>query len=337
MSIIKNPSKLDIALVVIARNESRCIARCLMSAKNFVQRMIVLDTGSTDETIAIAQSCGAEVYRFTWNDDFAAARNAALSYANADWHLIMDADEWLESGGEALHLAAQGLPQIGIVQIINDYEIDGVSSQDNAWLPRLLPKGVIYKGRIHEQPVSNLNRNRLAIRIKHDGYDKPQLEKKRHRNHSLLLKELEIAPEDPYILYQLGKNYEVYKDFTQAAHYYSKSIELAPKNAAYLHPLSIRLLFCLSKANQLEQAIMQAQTMMDQWSESPDFFFTVGNLMLDWAILNPETAYSQWLPMAEAAWLRCLAIGERPDLEGSVVGRGSFLAEYNLSVIQQNS
>ncbi len=323
----------ELALVVIARNESRCIARCLQSAKNFVDRMIVLDTGSTDDTVAIAEACGAQVYSFIWNDDFSAARNAALAFANTDWHLIMDADEWLESGGELLRFAAQSSPQIGIVQILNQYDADGVIAHDNAWVPRFLPKGVSYKGRIHEQPVSNLARVRLSVRLGHDGYSKTQLEKKRHRNQSLLLQALALAPDDPYVLYQLGKDYEVYSDFSQASNYYLKAIELAPKHAVYQHALSVRLLYCLSKSDQLEQAIIRAQTMMEQWSESPDFFFTVGNLMLDWAILNPEDAYSQWLPMAETAWLRCLEIGERPDLEGSVVGRGSFLAANNLAVI----
>ena len=323
----------ELALVVIARNESRCIARCLTSAKDFVDRIVVLDTGSTDDTVAKSEACGAEVYRFTWNDDFAEARNAALNLANADWHLIMDADEWIESGGEALRINAGGLPQIGIIQILNEFEIDGVSAQDNAWIPRFLPKGVTYEGRIHEQPISKLQRVRLPIRIGHDGYSRSQLEKKRNRNQALLLKELALTPEDPYVLYQLGKDYEVYSDFSQAADYYLRAIELAPKNVIYLHSLSVRLLFCLSKSDQLEQAIIRAQTMMEQWSESPDFFFTLGNLMLDWAILNPVDAYSQWLPMAETAWLRCLEIGERPDLEGSVVGRGSFLAANNLAVI----
>jgi hypothetical protein len=61
----------------------------------------------------------------------------------------------------------------------------------------------------------------------------------------------------------------------------------------------------------------------------------VGNLFLDRAIAQPRTAAVESLPMVEQAWLRCLAIGERPDLEGSVVGRGSFLAAHNLAVLYE--
>ena len=68
-----------IALVLIARNESRAIERCLASVRPWVDEMIVLDTGSVDDTPAIAARCGARVTHFTWIDDFAAARNAALA------------------------------------------------------------------------------------------------------------------------------------------------------------------------------------------------------------------------------------------------------------------
>jgi glycosyltransferase involved in cell wall biosynthesis len=91
----------DVALVVIARNEARCIARCLRSARGAVSRMLVLDPGSTDDTPAIAAACGAQVHHATWSDDFSMARNTALELAQADWNLILDADEWIESGAQA--------------------------------------------------------------------------------------------------------------------------------------------------------------------------------------------------------------------------------------------
>ena len=92
----------DLALLVIARNEAKGIARCLRSAQPYVRRMVVLDTGSTDDTVRSARACGAQVHQEPWRDDFAWARNRALELADADWSLFLDADEWLESGGESL-------------------------------------------------------------------------------------------------------------------------------------------------------------------------------------------------------------------------------------------
>ena len=60
--------------------------------------MVVLDTGSVDDTPEIAARCGARVAHFTWIDDFSAARNAALALTDADWCLVLDADEWLVDG-----------------------------------------------------------------------------------------------------------------------------------------------------------------------------------------------------------------------------------------------
>src|SRR4051794_7642346 len=83
-----------VALVMIARDEARCIERCLASVRAHVDEMLVLDTGSTDGTPELARCAGARVASFAWCDDFAAARNAALVLADADWSLVLDADEW---------------------------------------------------------------------------------------------------------------------------------------------------------------------------------------------------------------------------------------------------
>src|SRR6202000_2094035 len=88
-----NPYK--VALVMIARNEAARIVRALASVANSVDELVVLGTGSTDATVALARSAGARVAHFDWCDDFAAARNAALALADADWNVVGDADEWI--------------------------------------------------------------------------------------------------------------------------------------------------------------------------------------------------------------------------------------------------
>src|SRR5262245_31354097 len=77
-----------LALVMIARDEARCIERCLASVRAHVDEMVLLDTGSSDGTPEIARAAGARVGSFAWCDDFAAARNAALELADADWSLV---------------------------------------------------------------------------------------------------------------------------------------------------------------------------------------------------------------------------------------------------------
>jgi len=74
---------------------------------------------------------------------------------------------------------------------------------------------------------------------------------------------------------------------------------------------------------------------MPHWSESPDFFFALGDVLLDWAATRPEHG-ARLLPMIESSWLRALEIGEQPALQDSVRGRGSFLAAHNLAVLHES-
>lgn len=86
---------MSISLCMIVKNEEKALPKCLKSVKHFVDEMIVLDTGSTDNTVKVAQNFGAKVYRFQWCNDFSAARNESLKYVKGDWILVLDADETL--------------------------------------------------------------------------------------------------------------------------------------------------------------------------------------------------------------------------------------------------
>lgn len=327
-----------LALVVIARNEARCIARCLQSAQGLVDEMIVLDTGSTDATVDIATRLGARVGHFTWTDDFSAARNAALALSTARWNLVLDADEWIEAPADRQGLAAAmaaPTPFLGVLPVVSEFDLQGSVERATSWIPRLLPRGVRYRGRIHEQPVSKLGRRQLPLTILHDGYRQQALDQKKGRNEALLLKALDEAPTDPYLLYELGKNYEVYDDYPRAVARYRQALAGSRPGDAFRHDLVVRTIFSMKKAQQYEAAIQFAEEEMPNWQHSPDFFFALGDLLLDWANLNPASAMEELLPMVEASWCKCLEIGEQPALAGAVAGRGSYLAAYNLAVLYE--
>src|ERR1700735_3067517 len=86
-----------VSLCIIARNEAANLAACLAPLLPLVHETIVVDTGSTDGTQAIATQHGARVFDFPWCDDFAAARNESLRYATGDWILWMDADDRVDA------------------------------------------------------------------------------------------------------------------------------------------------------------------------------------------------------------------------------------------------
>ena len=76
---------------MIVRNEEARLAGCLASVREFADEMVVVDTGSTDATIAVAEAAGARVEQVEWPGDFAPARNTALTFLNGDWVLVLDA------------------------------------------------------------------------------------------------------------------------------------------------------------------------------------------------------------------------------------------------------
>jgi glycosyltransferase involved in cell wall biosynthesis len=327
-----------LALVMIAKDEAGAIARALESARPHVDRMIVLDTGSADDTREIARACGAEVHDFAWCDDFAAARNAALAHSDADWNLILDADEWIEGGAEALGaqtLPAKGDGFLGEARIASRMDATGAEGVSGGWIARVLPAGIGYAGRIHEQPVSQLPTLRLPLVIGHDGYTAANLARKGDRNETLLMREIEEAPGDPYLWFQLAKEHQARGRAPQAAHCFIEAHRLAPPDARYRHSLVVRALMALKADGRLRDALDLADAEVDHWLDSPDFYFVVGDLYLEAASREPERAMADLLPIAESAWKRCLEIGERPDLDGAVAGRGGYMAAHNLSVFYE--
>ncbi|OWQ91292.1 hypothetical protein CDN99_08935 [Roseateles aquatilis] len=329
-------------LVVIARDEAATLPRLLSSVRPHVDDMLVLDTGSTDETVRLAQQAGARVAFFPWIDDFAAARNAALDAAGADWHLVLDADEWLigAGGGVALDALRHTAPDfVGTIAL--DDRFDGGTARSR--LSRVLPGPVRYAGRIHEQPVHRLPVRPLDIHVAHDGYLPERLQVKQGRNEQLLRAALMDEPGNAYLWYQLGKDLSVYERFAEAeaafanaADRWTAAASIAPSGPVeapgWWGDLVARRLFALKSTKRHADGLVFAETQLQICADSPDFFFALGDVLLDWAADEPDNA-DALLPMIEDAWRRCLELGERPGQAGAVSGRGSHLAAHNLALL----
>ncbi|WP_377161325.1 glycosyltransferase [Roseateles sp. UC29_93] len=321
-------------LVVIARNEAATIARLLTSVRPFVDELLVMDTGSTDDTLRLAEAAGARVVHFRWIDDFAAARNAALDAAGADWHVVLDADEWLigEGSGAALEALRSTAPEfVGTITLQDHF--DGGTAQSR--LSRVLPGRIRYTGRIHEQPAHELPVRALDIHVAHDGYLPERLHVKQGRNERLLRAAVDEDPANPYLWYQLGKDFSVYDRFADAEAAFVNAVDRLtslPLPPAWWNDLVARRLFGLKSLKRHADGLVFAETQLQRCGDSPDFFFALGDLLLDWAADQPQQAEAL-IPMIEGAWRRCLEIGERPDQPGAVEGRGSHLAAYNLALL----
>ncbi|NDB66453.1 MAG: glycosyltransferase [Methylocystaceae bacterium] len=320
-----------LAMVMIARNEQNNIIRALESVRPFVDDMIVLDTGSTDQTALCASHAGARVFDFRWCDDFSIARNAALDHSHAEWNFVLDADEYIVQGGHLLkNLLSSSCDFVGAIAIDSAYGSSSEKQQVRNWLTRILPGHIRYTGRVHEQPDHCLPIIQLPVHCRHDGYLTEIRTHKKGRNENLLLLEIDQNPDDPYLHYQMGKEKEVNKDFIQALNFYKKSLDfLDTKFADWHRDLILRTLFCMKMTKNFESGLKLAFQWKDVLYNLPDYHFVLGDFYLDMALASPEQA-DTILPLIEGHWLRCLEIGEKPEIDGCVMGRGSILAEHNL-------
>lgn len=322
---------MKINLVMIAKNEERSLQRCLEAAKPLVDEMILADTGSSDRTAEIAREMGAKVVSFPWVNDFSAARNFALEQSDADWNLILDADEYVRDySREKLEKELSGRSGLwlgGIIRYDEYPDGEGVSTSTSV-LPRILPKGVRYCGIIHEQPEGNYPCYGLSLEVDHDGY---MVEDKGERNLAYLRQAVSDYPGDGYYQFQLASTLRNLKRLEESLPYFRKFYRLAARKDAYRAGgivLYLYTLLDLGEMNCLDEAgriIEKEERTLGNWS---DFCFVCGLFYMK-RVLSDVQRYLSLLPNIERCYLRCLSLGERPEL-GGVVGTGSFKAAYNL-------
>lgn len=316
-----------IALVMIVKNEERCLKRCLDSARSLVDEMIIVDTGSQDNTAEIARQAGAKVYTYAWRNDFAAARNYALSLSHADWNLVLDADEYISSGSRAdIASFLESNPCLGDIYRRDVYLENGEKSYCKIRISRILPKGIGYKGTIHEQVDSRLPCVLLPILVEHDGY--LQTGEKEKRNLPYLLRELETDPYNAYLLYKIAGSYQVLGEKEKALEMFWKFYENVSPGAIYRSRGIVGFLYCLmeyGKFSEILEIIHSEEKALENYA-SFHFFCGVFYMRL---VLSDTSRYIDYLPKIEQEYLNCLKIGT--DLKDEEdLGAGSYKASYNL-------
>jgi glycosyltransferase involved in cell wall biosynthesis len=319
-----------LSLVLIVKNESRCIERCLSSFREFVDEIILVDSGSTDDTIQKAKKYQPIIQEIEWRNDFSWARNTALEMSSGDWNMVVDADEWLIGGGQTLlDLKTKSAEFVGVIKIENQLGDDSQMQRSHVTLPRVLPRVVRYVGKIHEQPKHTFPTQRLDIRFGHDGYLGGQQVQKRGRNEQILRAELANTPEDAYFNYQLGKDLAIQEKFQESIVFLENAKSRSSSQMIWRHDLIVRLLFSYKKEKKFSEGFDLIANEEQHFIHSPDFYFCCGDFCIDAALYLPD--HSQTLiPMIESYFLKARVVGENSQIDDRVVGRGSFLAAYNL-------
>jgi tetratricopeptide (TPR) repeat protein len=206
-----------LSLSMIVRDEAERLERCLRSVAGFVDEMVVVDTGSTDATAAIASGCGATVHHLDWPGDFAPARNHALQLVHGDWVLVLDADEWLRDEARAPLRALMTQPQLLLINLLREER--GAIQSPYSSVSRLFRRhpALHWSRRYHalvDDSVAELLQREPQWQVGscgepalvHEGY-RPELLAARDKAASLrraMESELQTRPGDPYACAKLG-------------------------------------------------------------------------------------------------------------------------------------
>ena len=274
-----------LSLCMIVKNEEDYLEQCLNSVKDIVDEIIIVDTGSTDSTLEIAEKFGAKIYHFEWVDDFSKARNFSIEKATGEWLLLLDADEALEpkDQGKLIELINTAT-QDGCNFKIYNYVGEQVSNQMTIhYAFRLLRNNHKYafKGAIHEQIMSLNNENvaskfiSIDIVIYHYGYlDKIVKKKnKRLRNIPIILKQVEENPQDAYHLFNLGNEYLALEDFKKAIEIYKKALTFVVHQKTFTPHLYYRLIRALFAIQDYREALEVAQQALDIYPNYTNIYF----------------------------------------------------------------
>jgi tetratricopeptide (TPR) repeat protein len=240
MNDSKHPSPGRCSVCMIVKNEADLLERCLQSVAGCADEIIVVDTGSTDGTVAVAQGFGAAVVQSDWRDDFSYSRNISIGRASNEWILWLDADDVVPppSIPKINSLKRSAADRVYGFVVINEKPGNTGTEFMQA---RMFPnrRDVFFEGRIHEQMMPSALRLGLKfdatdIVVEHHGYADPQkVQQKAGRNIKLLLDQWNTAKPDPVAAIEIADAYAMLGKFTEAETWY-KTVLAVPGCEAVL-------------------------------------------------------------------------------------------------------
>ncbi|MBR1390982.1 MAG: glycosyltransferase [Lachnospiraceae bacterium] len=318
-----------LSVCIITKNESKKLEKCLQTLKAYPFEIVIVDTGSTDDTKQMAKAYTSAIYDFDWCDDFAAAKNFAIRKAGNDRIMILDSDEYLSEIDVKglLRMLEQCPEQVGRICRHNVLTRDGQRIENVEYINRIFSRELFhYEGRIHEQVVALSKKEYetylAPVTIIHTGYDGTEEErnKKAQRNIELLLKEREENFKDTYILYQLGKSYYMAGSYVQAIQYFELALgyDLNPK-LEYVIDMVETYGYALLKVGQVETALL-LENIYQEFGDSADFKFLMGLIYMNNERF--DDAVTEFEKAAEYKTSR-------------MVGVNSYLAYYNAGIIRE--
>jgi glycosyltransferase involved in cell wall biosynthesis len=314
---------------MIVKNEGKNLKSCLSKIVDFVDEIIIVDTGSTDNTKSIAAEFTDKIYDFEWCNDFSKARNFSISKASKDWILVLDADEFVTDfcryNVDEFIKNSSNKNKVGRIQRINIMEDLSSNKKYIERVNRLFNRNYFhYEGIIHEQIIAldgkTYETQMLDITAEHVGYTKEVLNRtdKLKRNIDLLEEAVKNNSEDSYLYFQLGKSYYMLKDYTTAVLYFEKALYFQLDfRLEYVEDLVETYGYSLINSGRYSEALI-LENCFEVYARFPDFHFLMGLIYMN------NAKFTQ----AVESFLECTKF-----VYSKVEGITTYSSYYNIGVI----
>lgn len=277
-----------LSIAMIVKNEEKNLPRtleALMNLKNKINfELVIVDTGSTDNTINIAEKYTNKVYEKEWTGNFSEMRNYSINKCKGDWILILDADEVLENPEELIKFFKDkdikkfNSATLKFKNMLSNKEDDYLIGT----LVRLFKnrKEFYYQGRVHEQPQILKPTKLTNITILHHGYSRESfklMNYKYERNLKLLLEDLKEDNRNPYTYFQLAQTYGMANIYDKAFESMMKAYELIKgkdNKEKYIYIYHILAMY-LNSGGEYEKVIELSKEALQYRKEHLDFYYFI--------------------------------------------------------------
>jgi len=325
--------KSAISLCMIVRDEEKNLDRCLRSVRDYVDEVIIVDTGSVDSTPEIAKGYAARVVFLPWPKDFSQARNESLKYATKDWILVLDGDEELPAQ------TACDLKKLARAEDIEGWTFAIVSPESSTREGRQQEhlslrmfrnkKEYRFAGRIHEQinPVLGPKNGEAIqyanLRIMHYGYTNDDGERRRKmlRNMAILQEALAENPQEPFLHYSLGVSYFALGDLDKSQSHYEAALRNLDAGAGFAADLYRNYNLCLYEMGDYARVLQLSEQGLGYFPDYPDLYFIKGMAFFD----------LDMLPQARANFFKCTCFRQLIPNHVTTQGVTGHLALENLA------
>lgn len=277
---------LKISACYIVKNEAKNLAKSIKSLKNQLNEIVVVDTGSTDNTIVVARKLGARVYSFPWQDDFSKARNFALSKAKGDWLVLLDADEYFtaKTAGNIRQVIRQAQQADALlIQMVN-YDVDKAEIQDYFYQLRIVrnQQGLHYEGKIHEELKLSEGKSMKFLRvlpemleIYHTGYASSVSRQKLERNLKLLQQAVDNGQSEVDLARYFCDCYLGLGDMEKCTYYGWLDVKKGRQSVNFgsrCHRVLMAYYGGRNDGESISKRRQLAEISVEQYSEVPDFW-----------------------------------------------------------------